>query len=632
MSIEDDRIEQLKRKLYSRNEEPLLDVRTRVEPKDIPFQNSWGKDDTLIIPDDMAKKNMHPFLKKFLLFAGLFFVLSVAVSAYVFFGGNNSVSSSNVDIQVSGPSIVASGEEVDLSVSILNKNRTDMGLVQWTIDYPNGSYADKDSTSVLNHTEETIGNIAKGSSADRTIKLFLFGDKDAKKTIILKLKYQVTGSNAIFTKEKDYDITIGSSPVIVNVTAPPQISSGQKITLHSTITSNSSALLHNVLVLVQYPYGFKFDSSSVDSVKGNNALWNLGDLKSGDKKNIDIVGSIVAQDGEQRTFQISVGTKSADPNKDIDAVLGQVNQTVTVSKPPINSKILISDSDSDSVFTQAGQNVSGVVSFTNTLSDRLNNVSVNLKLSGSALDVASVRADNGGFYQSGNGTISWDKNSTDSLTAVDPGDKVDLRFSFVTKKLSNSEKNPNVVLNSLVKATHTPVAGASESLNSSDSVTVKISSGFSLISKTLRGGAFSNTGPVPPKSGTATTYTINWALSNSWNDLSGAKIVTTLPAYVDWTGQVSPATSNITYNPDNRTVTWSPDTVSAGSGFVSSPREVSFQVKLNSSLSQVGSSPLLTNQTSVSATDNYSGQNISFSSQGLTTQTSDSNISGSVIK
>src|ERR1019366_4299330 len=98
-----------------RTEEPVLDVRSRVTPADSSVQNAWGGK-PLEIPDDMPMRTTtHPLLRKFLWIAGIFFLISLAVSAYIFFGGGNSISANNVDIQVAGPSTIAGGQETDLT-------------------------------------------------------------------------------------------------------------------------------------------------------------------------------------------------------------------------------------------------------------------------------------------------------------------------------------------------------------------------------------------------------------------------------------------------------------------------------------------------------------------------------------
>ena len=638
MSIEDDRIEQLKRKLYSRNEEPVLDMRSPIAEHDSQnglgaSNHTWG-DTKLHIPDDMATNRTHPFLKKFLFGAGLFFVLALGIASYIYFGGGNFVSANNVDIKITGPSSIASGQAVDLSVSVVNQNSTGLEFASLAVDYPDGTKSGADSSAPLTHDSQDIGTIKAGSSADRAVSAYFFGDKGVTRTVKFTLSYKLSGSNAVFTKQKTYDLGIASSPVIVQVSGPTSINSGQQVTFTGTVTSNSSAVLKNILLQADYPYGFMLQSSSITSIGGKQNLWNLGDIKSGDTKNFSITGTLTAQDGEQRTFQFTVGTQSNDPTKNIDTNLSQAAQTVTVRKPFINATLSLSGSEgasnSDSVAIKAGDNVVGTINFTNTLAEPLNNVVVAAQISGTAFDRASAQGDNGGFYQSTSNSITWNKNILPAFTQLSTGDTQSLGFSFNTLRLPTSAKNPSVDVTVTITGSHEASDGSTGDINTVLKKSVKINANLALVSKVLRGGPMTNSGPVPPRAEMPSTYTIDWILTNTWNDISGAKVTAVLPPSVEWTGNVSPSTAPISYNADSRTVTWSPDAVSAGAGFSLSPKEAFFQVKITPSLSQVGGPVTIISAPQVSAHDTFSGATLSFSSQPLTTQTSDTGNAGIV--
>ena len=638
MSIEDDRIEKLKRKLYSRTVTPIIDVRSDIK-RDVaesasPTSNSWDADSTLHLPQDIDHTpHTHPILKKFLFASILFFLIALAISAYVFFGGGNSISSNNVDITIAGPSTIASGQEVDATLTLVNSNSADLNFAQMTVDYPSGSFADADSAQPLTHVTTTIGTIAKGASLPIPVKVFLFGGKDEAKVIKCTLQYQIAGSNAVFTKEKDYDLTIGSSPIILNVSNPTAVNSGQDITFTVNLSSNSPSLLHNILVAVNYPYGFTYESSSLPIYKGKTNVWRIGDLQSGDTKTFTITGKLVAQDGEQRTFTVNTGPQSTDPSKDIDTTLATAQTTLTVSKPFISTTLaLAGDSTDDTVAASAGTSVGVNLSFTNTLPQNLTDVSVVATVSGSGLDTSSIQVNGGGFYQSANSTISWDKNSTSALAVIAPSASSNVSFSVNTLKLPSSAKNPSISINATITGSENTTSGGVQQVTSTVTKTIDVNANLALTARTLQGGPLMNSGPVPPRANTSTTYTIDWGLTNMWNDVSGAKVTTTLPAYVDWTGQVSPSTANISYDAGSRTVTWSPDSVSAGAGFNLSPKEVFFQVKLNTSLSQVGQVVQLTSNVSAVAHDNFSGASLTLSNAALTTQTADTNSGGIVTR
>ena len=138
--------------------------------------------------------------------------------------------------------------------------------------------------------------------------------------------------------------------------------------------------------------------------------------------------------------------------------------------------------------------------------------------------------------------------------------------------------------------------------------TFKISSLYKVSGRVLqRSGNITNSGPLPPNSSSPTTYTIVWSVTNSTNVLSDGTVRATLPSYVDWTGATFPATENISYNSVTREVVWRLGNIAPSVGYNSPVREASFQVRLNTSASQAGTSPVLVDVSSASGRDEYTG-------------------------
>ena len=108
-------------------------------------------------------------------------------------------------------------------------------------------------------------------------------------------------------------------------------------------------------------------------------------------------------------------------------------------------------------------------------------------------------------------------------------------------------------------------------------------------------------GRIPPKADEQTTYTILWSLSNSSNALSRVRVMTTLPPSV----RFLKGDSGITFNPVGGIVTWDIGSVPAGAGFGGSSKEAAFQVAFVPSVSQIGSTPVLINQTTVTGDDQF---------------------------
>ena len=107
--------------------------------------------------------------------------------------------------------------------------------------------------------------------------------------IKISLEYRVEGSNAIFVKEKLYEVNINSTPINLTVDAPEVISPNQDITLNVKTTLNATKPASNILVKFDYPVGFQFSSATPVPTLGNN-VWSLGDLSPGAERDVSITG------------------------------------------------------------------------------------------------------------------------------------------------------------------------------------------------------------------------------------------------------------------------------------------------------------------------------------------------------
>ncbi len=622
---EESSIERLKRNLYSRNKNLVpKEKRTPVQGHESNVRTDWGDNISFDLPEQTAMVHNNSFFNKFLLGSLAFFLLALFVAVFIFFGGANLISSNNLDIKITAPSSISSGEEFDMGVSVINLNRTDLEEVALFVNYPEGAKSVSGENKALSYEKINLGTVAKGAMSDNTIRSLLFGEKDAIKTFSLRLEYKVKGSNAVFSKEKTYDVVIGSSPLLLNVIYPKEVNSGQRVTFSIELTSNSSALVRGSLVKVLYPYGFTYKDSSMKPLR-DNSIWSMGDLKSGDKKILTISGVLVGQNLEDRTFNFSSGTPSPGNLSDFDTTLVATAATIGIRKSFYNLSVT-----PEGEAPLPGSPVRVKIKWENTLSDKILNNHVEAILSGNAFNRSEVSTGVEGFYRSSDNTIVWDKNNTAGLASFSPGDSSEVSFavsSFQNNAQTRLVKNPHIDL-------HVAIAGDRSGLDpgevSSDAdITIKILTTLGLSAKSFRDiGPFSNTGPVPPRADKESTYTITWTLTNTTNDLKDALVTAVLPAGVMWKGEVSPSGEGITYNPDARTVSWSAGSVSSGTGFTYSPKEVSFKVGLTPSINQISTSPVLILETNVTATDTYVEVPISAHAERVTTHFSDPSFSG----
>ncbi|MDB5266853.1 MAG: protein of unknown function with transrane region [Parcubacteria group bacterium] len=623
--MEDERsnINKLNESLYSRTRyQAPDDRRTPLVASEAPdvSESFDSKSIDDMIKEDRRRNENHPIMAKMFTFALIFCLAAAAVAGYIYLAGGNLISSKNVEISVLGPVSVAAGAPLELGVTISNKNNADLATVNMVVEYPEGTRSAEDSTKTLARDKVAVGAIAAGASATRTERAILFGQKGDIKTVIINLEYRVQGSNAIFSKQKSYDISIGSAPVTMTVDEPPTVTSGNTFQTKITILANSSEILKDVLIRGEYPYGYSVSSAVPNPSAGDN-IWSLGDLQPGEKREIVIKGILLGENQEERTFRFYAGVgKTGDPNK-FESTLSLSTQTVQISRSSLSLAVSLNGENTSSYIAPAGNVIQGAVSYKNNLPTNASNGRIQVTLSGAALDKFSIQADKGGFYNSSNNTIEWNPSNYPELATLSPGESGQVSFAFSSLAvLPPGAKNNEMSLNT--RLTADPSSGDTQSiLTASATNSVKVASEVTLSAKALYSrGPFKNTGPIPPKAEKPTTYTLVLDLGNTQNDVTGAVVTGKLGPNVTWTDKTSVTGGQISYDPAANVLTWVVDKLPSGAGFSGKALEAVFQVSLNPSIGQVGSSPILVSGLSFSGTDSFTNSKVSFALPAVTTR------------
>ncbi len=541
--------------------------------------------------------------------AVVFFVGAFGVSFFIFFGGSNIVSSNNVGISVLGPVSVGGGETLPIEISITNQNNTALESADLLIEYPEGTRDALDLNAPLKRYREAIGSVSKGQLVVKKVSAVLFGEENEVKDIDISVEYRVAGSNVILSKKRRYNVVISSSPVSVTVVSVKEINSNQEISINVDVVSNSTALIQKLALSASYPFGFSFTSSEPTASWGGS-FWQLGDLRPGGKKRVVIKGKIAGQEGDDRTFQFTVGTESPKNENVLGINFLTVPQKITVRRPFVGIDLALDgDSASDPYIAKVGKTVRVDISVINNLATKITDVKISATPSGDILDLSTVSA-GGGFFRASDNTILWDQTLRNVLGVINPGESALVGFSFATLPGERllSQLNREINLAVTVNGKSLNESGVSQNVSYSVSKKVKVASAIGFSGRSLYySGSFKNYGPIPPKVGEETSYTVVWSLTNSLNDVGNVKISAVLPSYVKWLGAVSPSDEQITYNPVGGQVIWEAGDLKAGTGFSESPKEVSFQVAIVPGLSQVGISPELVSSATVTGEDKSAG-------------------------
>jgi hypothetical protein len=624
---EQNRIEELKKSLYSRN---APDVRTRRKlrftPAESALQTAWEHPPEDTAPVELTtgyEDHSMSFLTKFLIGSLVFCVIAVGLGAYLFFNGANLISGDNIEISIRGPVSIPGGAPVSFDIEVVNKNNVDLQGVDLAIDFPEGTTDPLDSTKELKNFRELLGDIPAGGSAEKTVSAIMFGEENLQKQIIVNATYKVKGSTALFTKNTSYDVLINSSPLFLTVDSFEEITSGQEFETKVSLKSNSQDILKNVILKVSYPFGYTFVSSDIKPLT-DNATWKVGDIPPGAERIIKIRGKIQGEDSETRVFRFVTGAQSATDPKAIGTQYMSAEQSMTIEKPFISVAISINgdDAPTDHV-SEFGQSERVSINWFNNLPTAVSNVVIKAKLTGSAYDKSAIQPDQG-YFNSANDEIIWDQKTVADLASVGAGESGTVTFTFNAKDKSTAVSpvvNPTVIVTTDVSGNRTQGSSVPEKLSSIVSRTTRISSNISLTGRIVRTtGPFTNTGPVPPKVEQTTTYTVVWTVDNTSSAAGNARVTATLPPHTKWLGQVSPASETVSYDEDSGLVTWDIGNISTYTLNSSRRREIYFQIGFLPSVNQANQSPTLVNQATLSAVDSFTGAQLQSTQDYLTTR------------
>lgn len=601
-------LERARKRLY----EPVAPVSVRPtlsasQKRSLP--HAWGEE----TPIPQHRGNRHVRLASiFFIVALIFFVISLGAVGYFFYYGGNSVSVDKVTVDIQGPTSIAGGDIVPLSLTITNKNPVEIDNATVEVDFPAGTLTADGTLAPDPRYIENLGTIASGATVTRSISATIFGGQGQALVLPVSFTYGTGGSNTTFVKNSSYSVAISSTPLSVSADTLSETVSGQPLTFTLTVRSNATIPLANVVLSNTFPLGFTETSSSVPL---NNSEFTLGTLQPGAVKTITLTGTLIGNDGDQRVFHFSVGTAKSVSDPTLAVSYMTQDTPVTVTAPFITTSIALNGDSSPNIVITPGSHQSAIVSYTNTLLTSVTDANISIALSGSAIDYNSIQTTSG-FYNSANHTIVFSQDTDPALAQLAPGASGVGAFTFATLPSTTGVFAPTIAFNISVSGTRVGQTNVPESVTASQSETIKVATVATFSASSLySSGPLKNSGPIPPHSGQATTYTVVWNAQNSGNAIAGGAVSATLPSYVTYTNKTAGAGS-FSYDDASRTVTWTVGDLAQGAS-----AQGAFQVSLTPSTSQTGNAPQLTGEASFSGYDRFAGVQINASADPVTTET-----------
>ncbi len=617
---EESSVESLRQDLYQPGATGVkIRGRSYLRPQRVEVPSRWGQPRNTA--DTEMKKRKKTALGRFslgqkiFLFSFLIFLFSAGFAFVTFYQNKNTVSSQNIEVVFDHVAFVDGGEELQVSIDVTNKNNAPLVFTNVVLEYPSVTALNENGVGRLDYPLDTL---RPGETKTAEFTVVLYGEQGTQNPLETIFQYQVEGSNATFEKRQGSLVTLRSTPVDIVLESRDEIIGSQEETYTFSVISQSEDPLPNLVLQLDLPPGFNVTKATPISLFGNDT-WLLGTLDPLEEKTITITGILSGQEGQSKTIRAYVGSGSSSQNGAIATVFNSLSKTVDIVQPFLQANIFVNRSSDDTVSVVAGQKISGTIEWKNTLDEAIKSPEILLFMSGGAFDKEAVEPQSG-FYSSSDSRIIWSKETLDSLAVVEPGESGTVRFTLTPRLLSGvGFGSPEVNLRVGVKGVD--ASGQLRTAEQTDTIKIQIGTVLDVLAESLHyTGPFDNTGAVPPQVGRATDYTVKWTVTNSSNAVERGRITATLPPYVEWAGQTSPASENIRYEPTSRTVIWDVGAINPGAGFGGAGKTAYFQVSITPSLSQIGETADLTSRVSATGIDAYTKRELSTQARAATTR------------
>jgi len=604
-------LQDLNEDIYDRDYENSREVRSEYVPgKNVEGNIGFGADqwrERLADPMSFRARTARFFSEKrrWVVVAAVVFVL-VGLLVSIPFVRTALFSDARVVVEIDGPREVASVETVQYIIRYENGNVLSMNDAEVTVLFPESFKMDtKEGISVSgNLATIPLGTVSGRSEGAVKISGKFYGSKGSLVYLKALLRFAPSGMSSRFEQESQTGVTIASSPLALEISAPQEIASGNEIEYVFAYRNDSDLSFSNLRVKAEYPKNFRFNSSEPRSVDGTNS-WRLGNLLPRASGEIRVRGIMTGNRDEAKVIRASVGVLQGD---DSFLAYDQRERLTRIVASPLS--IVQTVNGKSDISVNPGDQLEYRIRYSNDGDIGLRDAIVTVEVNASSLDMTRLRA-NGGAYDAVRNIITWKAPDSAELARLEPRQGGDIAFSVPVRSDigTSGEAGKHLIVRTIAKidSPDIPFSTPSNKVIASNALEVRIGSvvGYEVFGF-HKDVILPNSGPVPPKSGVETTYTFRFRVTNYLNDLSRAKVTATLPTGVRYTGKKIPESESFSYNERTGQLVWDIGSIWGGGKVM---KELSFQLAIVPGPNEIGKAPELLLGSSFEAEDAFT-QNV----------------------
>lgn len=561
-------------------------------------------------------------------FIALVFIAVAASAAFFLFFYLGS-QGQEVKITIHNAGRVELGADFIIPISIKNVSRSKLSDVEFSIELPRGTRIIEGGVerAVLSRVTERLDDFAPGEERVRDIRVRMFGKEGEGKKIEAALLYRPEGIGARFSSKQIEAFVIERTPFALSWSAPDTLSSGQEVLLSFRFSSNADIPFENISFRFEPSSGFSF-ISSIPAPDVSESIWHIGALDPGKEYEIAIQGRVSGESGEVKVFRGELGVFNA-LTKEWTPYSESV-KTAEIEVSPLSVTAFLNGSRIRDI--EPGEALIYTLRYKNNSTFSMQNVTVRARLDEGAearqerlLEFSSLSAGESGVFDERIRSVVWGPASNSMLKEIKSGEGGEFTFRINTKSRpivrTSQDTNFVVTLTSSIEAATIPQKFQGLDVSSEDILESRVASQVLFRGRAVfRASPFNNSGPLPPRVGVKTTYTLILEARNFTNDMSDVKVVIPLPQNVSWENTFSPRDATIAFQAASREIHWNLGTLSAGTGVIRPSANAAIQVSILPSEVDVGKPILLAGEARLSGRDTFTNRDIVKTAGSLTTE------------
>jgi len=538
-------------------------------------------------------------MRKILLF---FIILIILVGIAGFLSWQKRIFSKEVlKLEILGPTEANLLQEVEYIVKYKNNGNFRLENPELIFVPPENSIKDEKIFGRQILGTETLGEaIYPGEEKNLSFKMRLLGKEGEAKIAKASLSYQPKNLKAKYESSTSFTTIIKSVPMTFEFDLPSQIELGKDFIFRINYFSNIDYLLTDLRCQIEYPFDFEFIESTPKSLEKTE--WVIPVLNKSQGGRIEISGKLSGEIGEAKIFKAKLGIL-----KDGEFVLLK-ETTRGVETIKLSLYLRQEINGNPQYVALPGDWLHYQIFFKNIGDEDLNNLFMVNKLEGEAFDFQTIKSDLG-ITQPGDNSVVFDWRKISKLQYLAPMEDGKVDFWIKLKDDLGNVKDP--ILRNKVFIGQTK-----------EEFVTKISSKLEIVQKGyFEDEIFGNSGPLPPKVGETTTYTIIWQVKNYYSNVKNVKVKAILPQNVDFAGKIFPEDQipKFAFDSQSKEILWSVGDLERGSGILKPGSTIAFQISFTPDISQWGKTPEIIGQAKIEGLDSWTETNLYSTASAINT-------------